>query len=95
MKEKNNEEPLILSNGGSVWRLSRENILMYEIDLVHRFRISEVMVGGLGALGDRDQEYPVACRLLLQHSKKSTPIIERRLFTPEAIYGNTDEMDIL
>lgn len=64
---------------------SRENILMYEIDLVHRFRISEVMVGRLGALGDRDQEYLVACRLLLQYSKQSTSIIERRLFTPEAI----------
>ena len=67
---------LILSNGRSVWRLSRENILMYEITLVHRFRVSEVMVRGLGVLGDRGQEYPVACRLLLQYSKQSTSIIE-------------------
>lgn len=68
-----------------MWRLSRENILMYEVDLVHRFRISEVTVGGLRALGGRDQEYPVACCLLLRYSKQSTSINERRLFTPEAI----------
>lgn len=68
-----------------MWRLHRENILTYEVDLVHRFHISKVTVSELKALRDRDQEYPVACYLLLRYSKQSTSINERRLFTPEAI----------